>query len=109
MANRFRGEISVVNGGTTYTLVLDMNALAQFEDATGLSALDMEKLVNSGSAKISHIRAIIHAALSAKHPDAPVSVAGDIMSDDMDIVQRLFEAASPPAPKTHPKNPGKKS
>lgn len=95
MANRFVGEVSVVVDGKSYTLRLDMNALVEFEEMTGKSALDMQTLASSEGVKIADLRAVIHAALKRHHPDAPAAVAGDILSQDLGIVEQLFLLAAP--------------
>lgn len=95
-ANRFRGEVAVVCDGVTYTLRMDMGALAAFETDTGLNALDWaQSLEGGGNVKVSEMVAMMHAALARHHPDAAAHVASDILSDDPEILVRLMAAAAP--------------
>lgn len=95
MANRFRGEVSISVEGRSFTLRMDFNAMAEFEDATGRAALDVFQEAEKGTARMSTIRAIVFAALTRHHPDATVQDAGDILSEDPGVVQRLMAAAAP--------------
>lgn len=94
MANRFRGEASATLNGQSYTLVLDWNALAEFETLTGKDAM---ALMRSG-APMSFVetRALVWASMRRNHPDATLEDAGDLLSNDMSLVATLVQTASPP-------------
>ena len=98
MANKFRGEIAAASEGKTYTLRMDMNALAAFETETGEDALAWAERAESGAARISEMITMIHCALSRHHPEADRAVAGDILSEDSDVLIRLISAAAPDLP-----------
>lgn len=94
MTNRFRGEVSVNVDGKAYTLRADMNFLHRVEELFDKPALDVfDDLEKSGS--IRGIMQVLHCALAKYHPEADMDVAGDIASEDMSILGRLLEAASP--------------
>lgn len=94
-ANRFKGEIAVEVGGRRYTLVMDFNVMAEFEEATGIGALDFLGQAEQGNARISLLRAFTHAALLPHQPDATVEDAGDLLSEDQTVIGRLIAASVP--------------
>lgn len=95
MANRFLGEVKAQGAGKPYTLRIDMNAMAHFEGETGKNAIETMQKAEGGAASIKDLRQIIHSALQRHHPDATISDAGDILSEDMDVLKSLFDAARP--------------
>ena len=95
MANGFKGEASITIDGKTWTLVCDFNAMAEFEEATGKDAMDAFEKAEEGGVSIVDLRHMVHSFLKAKHPDATLQDAGDIMSEDVGIVQRTIEDANP--------------
>ena len=98
MANPFKGEASAHIDGATYTLRLDFNALCVFEDATGQNALEVLVQLDSGKATARSLRALVLAMLSGAHPDATPQLAGNILSQDMDILRRVTASGMPAAP-----------
>ncbi|GGH24428.1 hypothetical protein SAMN05444007_103398 [Cribrihabitans marinus] len=95
--NRIRGEASVVIEGKTYTIVIDMNAIAGVEDATNSSwALIAGRMAND-LGRFSDMRHILHQGLLRNHPDATLTLAGDILSydDGMEAVSKAIAAAFP--------------
>lgn len=122
MANRFRGEIDFVFEGTKYRLRLDMNVMASFEALTGKNALDLFEQVEEGAEDartlptISEMRAMLFCALERDHPDATLELAGDMMSEDQQLLFRLIDAAAPDVPKAragnakgNPRKPARKA
>jgi hypothetical protein len=95
MANRFMGEVTAQADGETYTLRMDMNAMIEFEDATGIDPMKAFENAEGGVASLKVMRAIIHAAMKRRHPEASIAVAGDILSEDPTVVGRLMAAAAP--------------
>lgn len=84
MANREKGEVSVEIAGTSYTLYLDLNAMALLEDYFSTPNKEVEfdyivQRVNAGS--IRHIRAFFWAALQKYHPTITVQRAGELIMD----------------------------
>lgn len=107
MANRFRGEITAACDGVTYTLRMDMNTLAAFEDATGKLPLDwLDEAAQGKLHRVAEIRTMLRCAMLRHHPDATDQLAGDVLSEDGEAVMRLIEAAVPqveaPAPGNQP-------
>lgn len=98
MANRFRGQIAASFQDQEFTLVLDWNALAEFESMTDKNAMEV---IQGASAKkpmsFSDSRALVLAAMRRHHPDATADDAGDLLSEDMTLVNALLIAATPDA------------
>lgn len=106
MANRFRGEITAACDGVTYTLRMDMNTLAAFEDATGKSSMDwLDDAAQGKMRSVPEILAMLECALMRHHPDAPGMLAGDLLSEDGTTLMRLIEAAVPQVEAPAPGNP----
>jgi len=93
MANNIRGEVALLHGGKTYTMVLDFNALAEFEDATGKNAADV--LDSPESMNISLARSLFWAGLQRHHPGLTLHEAGDILQENMDKLGAAVGAAAP--------------
>lgn len=94
MANKIKGEVALSHDGAEYTLVLDFNALADFEDATGQNAV---KLLSGGELSIGQMRALIHAGLKQRHPDLTLAQAGRILQGNMGALGEALAAAFPSA------------
>ncbi|WP_417257353.1 GTA-gp10 family protein [Celeribacter sp.] len=107
MANGFKGEISLKYEGEDYTMVLDFNALCDFEGETGKNALTALDGMESGNVSASDLRALMWAGLRQNHPDMTLALAGSILSENADAIQRASEAANKPAGKR--KAPAKKA
>ena len=97
MANRFLGEVAAQMSGETYTLRLDMNTLAEIEDATDKHALDLLSEIEKGRARVKDLRALAHAAMLHHHPDASVQDAGVLLSENDGVLLKLLVAAMPTA------------
>lgn len=95
MANRFLGEVTTEVEGVTYTLRMDINAMCEFEEATGVEALVAFADAEGGKATIPMLRHMVHASLKRYHSDAGIEVAGDIISEDPGAIQRLMAAVAP--------------
>jgi hypothetical protein len=95
--NRIRGEASVVIEGVEYTIVIDMNAIAGVEDATDCSWALIAARMDNGLGRFSDMRHILHQALLRNHPNATLTLAGDILSYDegMEAVSKAISAAFP--------------
>lgn len=82
MANREKGEVSLAVGDVVYTLRLSINALCEMEDAFGKPVGEIVKLLQAeDGVRISHLRAVVRAALSEHHPGLSPTEVGSIMSD----------------------------
>jgi len=93
---KFFGTLTHEHEGDTLTLVLDMNAVCHFDQATGLNFFDVvaawEK--DGGMPPAMQLRAIIHAALQEHHEDMTEKDAGRIMSQDLGVFERLMASAT---------------
>jgi hypothetical protein len=67
MANRERGEMTLVAGEVVYTLKLTTNACCDLEERSGQLFDDVTRAVNKGSVKA--VRWLLWAALQAYHAD----------------------------------------
>lgn len=99
MANRIKGEVALQHGGKSFTMVLDFNALAEFEDATGRAAAEV--LDDPKAMTISLARTLFWAGLQRHHPGLSMLEAGDILQSNMD---KLGVAVAASAPEPEPGN-----
>ena len=95
MANRFIGETTAQADGKSWTLRCDFNAMAAFEEATGKDAMTAFEAAEQGDVSILDLRHLVRACLLRHHPDATLCDAGDVLSHDLGVVQRLIEGAMP--------------
>lgn len=93
MANNIKGEVALQHEGKTYTMVLDFNALAEFEDATGRNAAEV--LASPETMGISLARSLFWAGLQRHHPGLTLTEAGDIMQGNMDKLPAAVQAGTP--------------
>lgn len=91
MANRFKGEVTAGD----YTLRCDFNAMCDFEGATGESALDVFERFESGGVKVTHMRAMMWAFMQHHHPEATMQEAGELLSENTDVLGQVIQASSP--------------
>lgn len=97
-ANRFRGEATASVDGKQYTLRFDFNAMVAFEDATGAGAMAIFEGFEKGeNVSAKHLRAIVWAMLQRHHPETTLELAGDLLSEDVDVIRRVMLNASPAA------------
>lgn len=95
MANAFRGEVTLTHEGQDYTMVLDFNALCEYEGATGDSWNSFFDRLDNGTIRATELRAMVWAGLMAHHPDITLSQAGAVLSSNSDAVIRAAAAALP--------------
>lgn len=101
MANAVKGEASFDADGQAYTLVLNINALCEAEDALGMSIDAILARYGTGlSVKL--VRGLIWAALQEKHP-CDVKEAGRIIDaagflEAKAALEKAFVASMPEAP-----------
>lgn len=96
MANAFRGEVTLTHEGQDYTMVLDFNALCEYEDATDQEWRSFFKKLEDGTVRATELRAMVWAGLRAHHPDITLAQAGDVLSSNSDAVIRAAVATLPP-------------
>lgn len=107
MANEFKGEIAMKYEGKSYRMVLDFNAMCDFEAETGKNALVALEGMERGEINASDTRALMWAGLRQYHEDMTLPLAGKILSKNIDAVARAASASMPegedsgnaPAPK----------
>lgn len=92
MANRFKGEIEATTG---HRMVFDFNAMAEFEDITGVKGGDFLNRLPKGETSISELRAFYLACLKRHNPEMSLMDAGDVFSEDAEAWQRILAAAFP--------------
>lgn len=95
MANRMVGEGTAQADGKTWTLRFDMNTLGNLEREMHKPAMAILAEMDNGNAPIDTRRMICHAMLRKYHPDAPIEVAGEILSEDPDAFFAVLKAALP--------------
>lgn len=94
MANAFRGEVTLTHEGQDYTMVLDFNALCEYEDITGDDWKSLFAKLDKGTLRATELRALVCAGLREHHPDITLSQAGAILSANPDAVDRSAAAAA---------------
>lgn len=102
MANRELGEISFEAGNKDYFLCYSPNACCEFEDAAGITIVEMAQTFNDPSdLKFSMLRHLFWAGLLDCKPDISLKEAGEVMKQAggikkvMLIVTSAFNAAFP--------------
>lgn len=90
---RFIGEGVVEAGGQSYRLRFDMNVLGVIEELTGRNPVEVLSEMDGGKASIVTLRQLCHAMLMRHHPGASVETAGDLLSEDMEGVMAIVNAA----------------
>lgn len=106
-ANSEKGEVSLVAGGQTYTLRLDMNAICLIQDKSGLGIVEALSVLQSG--KFDPVmRVILWGMLVDGHPDMSVEAAGRLLPaggvvELLDKMRSAINAAFPaPEPAENP-------
>lgn len=97
MSKPMVAEVGVEVGKKVWTLRLDMNALAEFEEATGQNALGAIETFEQGEVSIVKLRHLIWASLKYHHPDVTLAQAGDVISQDPDALGRALASFMPKA------------
>lgn len=105
MANAFRGEVALSYAGESYTMVMDFNALCDFEGETGKNALQCLEDMEAGNLSVTEMRALMWAGLRQHHPEVDLPLAGSILSANVDAIQRASAAALPEAKPGKPARP----
>lgn len=94
MANKIKGEVSLRHGGKSYEMVLDFNALAEFEEAAGVENA-IEAIQNPGALNAKKLRALFWAGLRQRHPEMTMELAGSILSGNLDKMGEAIGTAFP--------------
>ncbi len=99
MANKIRGQISFKHEGREYTVIHDMNAIAEIEEHANTSWQIIMGRFEAGIHRIADLRRVIYFGLLPNHPEVTLEMAGDMLLSEEDIIGRLFEAAYPQSEK----------
>lgn len=105
MANPIKGEVALEHDGVTYSMVLDFNALAEFEGETGKRA--MEVLADPDRMSATEMRALFWAGLKQRHPEITLGDAGRILSANIDKLGTAMMQAFPEAQPGNAPKPAK--
>ncbi|ALJ80754.1 GTA-gp10 family protein [Ketogulonicigenium vulgare] len=93
MAQQLKGEVTAKYDGQSYKLVLNFNALCDFEDVTGRNGLTLVDQIEAGEPiNARDMRYLIWAALRQHHLDATVGLAGLIITHDQKAIRKLTGA-----------------
>jgi hypothetical protein len=106
MANKIKGEVALSYEGAAYTLVLDFNALGEFEamidemyppkpGTRGANAMVI--LQDPNGMNLREMTALFWAGLKQRHPELTRDDAGRILSDNLDKVGEALTASFPDA------------
>lgn len=94
MANNIKGEVALQHDGIDYKLLLDFNALAEFEHETGvdnaLAALQDAKGLGAG-----RMRILFWTGLKQHHPEITKDEAGRILTANFDKLGEALASAFP--------------
>ena len=96
MSKAFKGEVTLDNG---MIMVMDFNAMAEFELLTGKNAFAVIESFDKGSTSIIDLRAFYYACLKRNQPEITIEEAGDVLGEYQDALVNVILAASPEAPK----------
>lgn len=97
MVNKVKGEVTLDYDGVTYSMRLDFNALAEFEDAIGGDVNALTVLQSPSGLNAKKTRALFWAGLRQCHPDMTLEMAGSILSANMHKLGDAMGAAFPDA------------
>ena len=91
--NPIKGETPLVlSDGREFTLIMDMEALVQAEEAYGKP---LRVLMEQAQAEfIGAVRALLYGALRTKHEDLTLRDASEILMADQDAVRNALEEAT---------------
>lgn len=111
MANPLRGQAAFDVDGEAYTLVMDVNALAEAEDALGMD-IDLILAKYGQGTSVRLVRALVWAGLREKHP-CSIEQAGKLVSGAgflvaKAVLEKALLNAMPPAEAAKDENPRKR-
>lgn len=110
MANPLRGEAALEVDGQQLTLVIDINALCEAEEALGLD-VDLMLAKYAAGTSVRMVRALVWAGLQARHP-CTLDEAGGIVSragflPAKAALEKALKAAMPAPEDDRTQNPRK--
>jgi hypothetical protein len=93
MGKPVKGEVRLKYRGKNLTLVLDFNALCDFEAVVGETAQTRLACLENGTAAFGDMRALLWAMLQSHHPDMSLKDAGKVIGEGMAEVSGALQAA----------------
>lgn len=95
MANPFEGGVSFDFEGKKYTLVLDFNAMAEYEGLAKENAMDVLRAHDDGTITATQLRALFWSMLLEHHPEVTIREAGRmVISASEKLGEALLLASS---------------
>lgn len=117
MPNIQKGEASFTTSVGTFHLVLDFNAFAEAEDASGMSVDDLMRALSpefdpdtgavTKKPRIKHLGAVLYGGLQARHPGISFKEAVNMMGDSEDVGEAIAKALEGVMAKADPSAEGK--
>lgn len=112
MANAVKGQVSLKASDTIYTLCLSANAMCELEELTGETIGSLAVKMDGEAVRMTHVRALMWAALQDHHPEIDIKGAGRIiteagMSACMEAIGMAFQRAFPDVEEPGSPNPRK--
>lgn len=92
---RMLGEGAVEAAGKSWRLRFDMNVLADLQERTGKTPVQVMSELQGEGGSVLMLRTVCHAMLKRHHPEAAIEVAGDILSENLDDLMKIIQAAMP--------------
>lgn len=103
------GDFDVALNGATYVLHMGMAQLGTLQDEFGTDLAPFMVLPKPGSLpRFSAYVRLVEVALNRYHPDAPDTLAGDLVTANPMVVAELLAAAFPDAKLQAGASPGKR-
>lgn len=80
MANKHRGEVTIMIEGKVYTLCFSIDAMCQLEDVLGKGIVVItQEFADPIKIKVGTARAAFWAALQEHHPEVTLKAAGELI------------------------------
>ena len=92
MVGNVKGEVTLEHDGVPYRMRVDMNALADFEEVSGIPNA-LAALQNPAGLTAGQMRDFVWCALRQEHPEIDKRTAGRIAS--IDTMNKAFAAIVP--------------
>lgn len=97
MSIKLKGSYTTPNG---VKLVMDFNALCEFEALSGKKAMSLFAEMDTDNASFSDIRMLISACAKRHNPEHTIEDAGDLFADYPECLEELIKASIPDVPES---------
>jgi hypothetical protein len=91
----FNGKVTVTIDGKAYTLVMDINAMADFEGLTGKDVFKVLDQIDQRSVRVTELRALFWSFFQTHHPEVTLRQAGVMMASVPDALDKVLKASLP--------------